>query len=261
MTSKSPVRSAADVDETAPSYAELKVLATGNPLIEERMDVEVEVSRLKLLKSNYLSQKYSLEDQLAKSYPQKVLALNERIKAYETDVGVVQGHPAMDKASFSMVVSGVTYTEKAEAGKAILNFIKTMTSPKPVSLGSYRGFALEVAFDVVSRSYEAVIVGALRNTTTLGSDELGVITRIDNAIEKIATDLDMTKRSLEDTEKQIKNAKAEVAKPFAKEDELQSSTKRLAELDKLLDMDKADRELVGGDEPTLAGKQEPPFER
>ena len=261
MTSKSPVRSAADVDETALSYAELKALATGNPLIKERMDVEVEVSRLKLLKSNYLSQKYSLEDQLAKSYPQKVLALNERIKAYEADAVIVQANPSMDKDSFSMKVSDVTYIEKAEAGKAILDFIKTMKSPKPVPLGNYRGFALEVAFDVVSRSYEAVIVGALRHTAALGSDEVGVITRIDNVIERIVTDLDMTKRSLEDAEKQIENVKAEVAKPFAKEEELQSSTKRLAELDKLLDMDKVDQELVGGNESPPTTTHEPAFER
>lgn len=238
MTSKSPVRAAADVDETALSYAELKALASGNPLIKERMDLDVEVARLKLLKSDHLAQRYNLEDKLAQVYPQKVAALTERIAGFEADVGTAKANPPAEKESFSMVVGGVEHKGKEEAGRAILEYAKTLTSPEPTPLGSYRGFALEIGFDSLSRTFEVVVVGAMRHAAELGRDEAGAITRIDNAITRIQKEFETAKQTLGDTEKQIENAKAEVGKPFAKEDELKDKTKRLAELDRLLNMDK-----------------------
>lgn len=240
MTSKSPVRAAADVDETALSYAELKALATGNPLIKERMDLEVEVSRLKLLKSNHLAEKYSWEDKLVQVYPQKVVALTERIKGYEADTQTVEANPPAEKENFEMVVNNTVHTDKADAGAAILAFTKTLSTPKPIALGNYRGFSLEIGFESMSRQFEVSMVGALTHRVPLGSDEAGAITRIDNAIAKIAQELETTKLLLSDTKKQIENAKIEAAKPFNKEDELKDKTKRLAKLDKELNMDKPD---------------------
>ncbi len=240
MTSKSPVRAAADVDETALSYAELKALATGNPLFKEHMDLEVDVSRLRLLKSDHLAQKYAHEDRLAQVYPQKIAALTERIAGHAADAATAKANPPAEKESFSMAVDGVGYTDKTEAGRAVLAFAKTMTSPEAVPLGHYRGFPLEVAYDTLSRNFTAVIVGKLRHPAALGADEAGCITRIDNAIERIEGELEAAKQALSDTEKQVENAKAEVAKPFDKEDELKEKSARLSKIKKELDMDKSD---------------------
>ena len=260
MTSKSPVRAAADVDETALSYAELKALASGNPLIKERMDLDVEVSRLKILKSDHLARRYDLEDDLAKAYPQKVAALAERIADCEADAETARANPPAEKSSFSMVVGGTAYADKAEAGRAILDFGKTLASSKMAPLGSYRGFALEIGFDAMSRKFEVEIVGALRYRAELGTDETGAITRIDNAIERIPGELEAAKQALDDTEKQIENAKAEVAKPFAHEDMLRNKSKRLAELDELLNMDKAEAPQLC-DEEKSAERKEIAYER
>ncbi len=260
MTSKSPVRAAADVDETALSYAELKALASGNPLIKERMDLDVEVSRLKILKSDHLARRYDLEDDLAKAYPQKVAALAERIASCEADAETARANPPAEKSSFSMVVGGTAYADKAEAGRAILDFGKTLASSKMAPLGSYRGFALEIGFDAMSRKFEVEIVGALRYRAELGTDETGAITRIDNAIERIPGELEAAKQALDDTEKQIENAKAEIAKPFAHEDMLRNKSKRLAELDELLNMDKAEAPQLC-DEEKSAERKEIAYER
>lgn len=262
MTSKSPVRSAADVDETALSYAELKALATGNPLIKERMDLDVEVSRLKLLKANHLSQKYALEDKLASSYPSRIKALTERIEGYEKDVSRAQANPPFEKDLFEMEVVGTTYSEKMEAGEAILAAANKMTSPKPAPLGAYRGFALEVSFDIHTKCYQATLVGALRHTFDLGKDELGNITRIDNAIDRIEQDLGDTKRSLEETRQQTEQTKAEVEKPFAQENELKEKTERLSVLDRELDMGRPDDVVMDDDiaEPKTT-KTEPALTR
>ena len=240
MTSKSPVRAAADVDETALSYAEIKALASGNPLIKERMDLDVEVARLKLLKSDHLSQRYDLEDKLVQTYPQKVAALTERIANLEADMETARANPPAEKGSFSMTVRSVAHADKEEAGRAILEFAKTLRAPEPVPLGSYRGFALEIGFDAMSRKFEVAVVGVARRSVELGTDEAGTVTRIDNAIARTEKELDVARQALGDTEKQIDNAKAEIAKPFGKEDELKSKEKRLAELDKLLNMDKSE---------------------
>lgn len=241
MTSKSPVRAAADVDETALSYAELKALASGNPLIKERMDLEVDVSRLRLLKSDYLAQKYELEDKLVQTYPKKIATLKERIRGCEADAETARANPPAERESFSMTVNGTAHSDKAEAGRAILEHAKTLASPSPVPLGSYRGFALEIGFDSTSRQFEVYVAGSLKRAVPLGTDEAGAITRIDNAIGRLAQDLEAAKLTLGDTEKQVANAEAELAKPFDKEAELADKSKRLAELDKLLNMDKADQ--------------------
>lgn len=245
MTSKSPVRSAADVDETALSYAELKALATGNPLIKERMDLEVEVSRLKMLKANHLSQKYEHEDKLFKTYPQKIASLSKRIEGYEADVATAEENPPYEKENFSMVVGNVTYTERIEAGAAIIDAMSHMKSPSAVPLGSYRGFVLEIEFDSFMKRYNAILVGDVRHSVELGKDESGNITRIDNGIERIASDLEQAKQMLEDTHKQVENAQAEVDKPFDKEDELKTKSERLAVLDRELDMDNPEQDVIG----------------
>lgn len=225
MTSKSPVRAT-----------------------PRRMDLEVEVSRLKLLKSNCLSQKYDLEDKLAKTYPQKIAALRERIRRYEADAERATANPPAEKERFGITVNAAEYTEKAEAGRAVLDFAKTLTSPTPVPLGSYRGFSLEVGFNVMSRQFEVQIKGTLAHKAVLGTDEAGAITRIDNAIERIAQELEAAKLTLGDTKKQVENARIEAAKPFDKEAELQSKSKRLSELDRVLNMDKSDQAQLVDDE-------------
>ena len=257
MTSKSPVRAAADVDETALSYAELKALASGNPLIKERMDLDVEVSRLKLLKSDYLSQKYDLEDKLAQTYPKKIAALTERLKHCEADAETARANLPAEKRSFAMVVNGTAYNDKVEAGRAVLEHAKTLASPSPVPLGSYRGFNLEVGFDPMSRQFEVSLVGARTYKAPLGTDDAGVITRIDNAIERIGRELETAKQALADARKQIANAEAELAKPFDKERELADKSKRLAELDRLLNMDKPDQPQICEEaaEPDRVGKE------
>lgn len=256
MTSKSPVRAAADVDETALSYAELKALASGNPLIKERMDLEVEVSRLRLLKSDYLSQKYDLEDKLAQTYPQKIAALTERIEGYEADAETARANPPAEKKSITMVVNGTAHGDKAEAGRAVLDFAKTLTSPSSVPLGRYRGFALEIGFDPMSRKFEASVVGARTYKAQLGTDEAGTITRIDNAIERVGQELEKAKQALADTRKQVADAEAELAKPFEREAELSDKSRRLAELDRLLDMDKPEQPQLCEDarELEMAGR-------
>lgn len=247
MTSKSPVRAAADVDETALSYAELKALASGNPLIKEHMDLEVEVSRLRLLKSDYLSQKYELEDKIAQTYPKKIAALKERIRGCEADAETARANSPADKEGFSMTVNGTAFRDKAEAGRAVLDHAKTLASPSPVPLGSYRGFALDIGFDSTSRQFEVCIAGSLKRAVPLGADEAGAITRIDNAIARIAQDLEAARTSLADAEKQLANAETELAKPFGKEAELSDKSKRLAELDKVLNMDKNDQPQLCGE--------------
>lgn len=255
MTSKSPVRSAADVDETALSYAELKALATGNPLIKERMDLEVEVSRLKMLKANHLSQKYEYEDKLFKTYPQRTAALTKRIEGYVADVGTAEENPPFEKETFSMVVGDTTFTQRVEAGAAIIDAMQHMKSPTAVPLGNYRGFALELEFDSFMKRYNVILVGALRHTIELGKDESGNITRIDNAIERIAESLESTRQTLSDAHKQVENAQAEVDKPFDKEDELKTKSERLLALDRELNLDEKTAEII------VTGKEAPVVEK
>ena len=265
MTSKSPVRSAEDIDETALSYAEIKMLATGNPYIKEKMDLDIQVQKLKMLKSNFLSEKYGLEDKVIKFYPQQIAYLKSRVEGLTKDVETAKLHPKpIDEQPLGMMVSGVSYSEKAEAGQAIINACKSMNSPDAIALGEYRGFQMELYFDTVQRNYVVKLKGETSRDVPLGDDSHGNIVRIDNGIERFEEALADTKNSLENTEKQFETAKQEIEKPFAKEEELRAKTARLDELNILLNMDKKENEIVGGEPDegeAVGGRKEKSYER
>lgn len=265
MTSKSPVRSAEDIDETALSYAEIKMLATGNPYIKEKMDLDIQVQKLKMLKSNFLSEKYGLEDKVIKFYPQQIAYLKSRVEGLTKDVETAKLHPKpIDEQPLGMMVSGVSYSEKAEAGQAIINACKSMNSPDAIPLGEYRGFQMELYFDTVQRNYVVKLKCETSRDVPLGDDAHGNIVRIDNGIERFEETLADTKNSLENTEKQFETAKQEIEKPFVKEEELRVKTARLDELNILLNMDKKENEIVGGEPDegeAVGGRKEKSYER
>lgn len=248
MTSKSPVRSAEDIDETALSYAEIKMLATGNPYIKEKMDLDIQVQKLKLLKSNFLSEKYRLEDKIIKYYPQQITSLQNKIEGLKQDVETAKQHPKpTDDRFVGMEVKGVFYSEKAEAGKAIIEACKLMSSPEPIYLGKYRGFDMELSFDTLERTYMIKIKGSTSRNVFLGEDSYGNITRIDNGVEKFSEALSFAENELVNTKAQFETAKTEVEKPFAQDEELKTKLARLDELNILLNMDKTENEIVGGE--------------
>ena len=248
MTSKSPVRSAEDIDETALSYAEIKMLATGNPYIKEKMDLDIQVQKLKLLKSNFLSEKYALEDKIIKYYPQRIISLENRIEGLKQDVETAKQHPKpTDDRFIGMEVKGVFYSEKAQAGKAIIEACKQMNSPDPIPLGKYRGFETELLFNTTERNYEVRLKGATSRNVPLGEDANGNIIRLDNGIERYSESLSLAENDLENTKNQFETAKKEVEKPFIQEKELKTKLARLDELNILLNMDKTENEIVGGE--------------
>ena len=245
MTSKSPVRSAEDIDETALSYAEIKALCTGNPLIKEKMDLDIDVGRLKLLKANHLSQKYSLEDQIFKAFPQKIASLEQRIAGYQKDMAHLAEETKPNGDGFSpMVIHDRVYAEKKAAGSAILEECRAMTSPDPVVIGSYRGFSMELSFDTFLREYHLVLGHELRHTVNLGTDIYGNIQRMDNVLDGLDSRLKDCIATLDNTKVQLENARVEVEKPFAQEEELATKSARLEELNALLNMDEKDNELA-----------------
>ena len=248
MTSKSPVRSAEDVDEQALSYAEIKALATGNPYIKEKMDLDVAVSKLKLLKQNHLSLKYALEDKIIKFYPQEIKRFEERIDGYNSDIERVENNTILNDDGFSdMVIEDVSYSEKKAAGTAILAACKAMTSPEPKEIGSYRGFKLELSFETFEKQYVLTLVGSLRHSVPLGADIFGNISRIDNMISSLPDKMAGCKERLADTKNQLENAKTEVERPFPQEEELSKKNERLAELNALLDMNHTENEIADGE--------------
>ena len=254
MTSKSPVRSCEDIDETALSYAEIKMLATGNPHIKEKMDLDIQVQKLRLLKSNFLSERYALEDKIIKFYPQDIARRTETIKSLKADIERVAQHPKpLDDTFVGMTVKGVFYSEKADAGNAILEACQAMTNPEPIPLGEYRGFQMELYFE--AREYKVKLKGELGYPVTLGTDTFGNITRFDNALEGLQKRLEFNEQELENTKKQFETAKIDVCRPFNQEEELQTKTARLNELNALLNVDKRENEIVGG-EPD-EGDEEP----
>ena len=256
MTSKSPVRSCEDIDETALSYAEIKMLATGNPHIKEKMDLDIQVQKLRLLKSNFLSERYALEDKIIKFYPQDIARRTETIKSLKADIERVAEHPKPSDDTFvGMTVKGVFYSEKVDAGNAILDACQAMTSPDPIPLGEYRGFQMELYFETFSKEYKVKLKGELGYPVTLGTDTFGNITRFDNALEGLPKRLEINEQELENTKKQFETAKVDVCKPFNQEEELQTKTARLNELNALLNVDKRENEIVGG-EPD-EGDEEP----
>lgn len=238
MTSKSPVRSCEDVDETALSYAEIKALATGNPHIKEKMDLEIEVSRLKLVKANFLSQKYSLEDRLIKYFPKEIRLTEERIYGYKQDKALYERHKTEEFPGVTL--GGKTYAEKKDAGAAIIEICKAQTSPEPKEVGSYRGFCLILSFDVLSKKFNLTLQGQLSHSIELGEDIHGNIQRMENVFSGFDLRLAACEKALESTKEQMSIAQEEVQKPFEQEDELRIKTARLAELDAMLNIDKRD---------------------
>lgn len=248
MTSKSPVRSAEDIDETALSYAEIKALCAGNPHIKEKMDLDIDVSRLKLLKANHLSQRYALEDQIIKEFPQKIKSLEQRIEGYKADMAQLAQNTLPNEDGFSpMIMAGGTVTDKKAAGEAIIGLCKSMTNPDPIHIGEYRGFDMELFFDSFSREYKITLKHELRHTVTLGTDIFGNIQRLDNAMNSFQEKLTACEAQLENTKVQLENAKLEVQKPFPQEEELKTKTARLNELNAMLNLDKRENEIVDGE--------------
>ena len=243
MTSKSPVRSAEDIDETALSYAEIKALCTGNPLIKERMDLDIDVQRLRLLKSSYLSQKYALEDKIAKYLPQEIRQYEQRIEGYGTDAAYLVAHTCPDADGFSPItIEGKTYTSKKAAGSAILEACHAMTSPDPIPLGEYRGFAMVLCFDPISREYKVTLSHKMSYTVSLGGDLHGNITRMDNALAGIEAQQTASAELLANAKAQLAAAQEQVSRPFPQEDELRIKSARLDELNIALNLDKRDDE-------------------
>ena len=246
MTSKSPVRSCEDIDETALSYAEIKMLATGNPHIKEKMDLDIQVQKLRLLKSSFLSEKYALEDKIIKFYPQEIARRSDVIAGLKSDMERVAEHPKPSDETFvGMTVKGAFYSEKADAGNAILEACKAMTNPEPIPLGEYRGFTMELYFE--AREYKVRLKGELGYPVTLGTDTFGNITRLDNALEGLPKRLEMNEMELDNIKKQFETAKVDVERPFPQEEELKTKTDRLNELNALLNVDKRENEIVGGE--------------
>ena len=245
MTSKSPVRSAEDVDEQALSYAEIKALASGNPMIKEKMDLDIEVSKLKLLKANHLSQKYALEDAISKGFPKQIAETQARIAGYGADIATVKGNTHPNADGFSpLTLAGVTHADKKEAGAALLTMCQTMLSPEATQVGSYRGLTLELAFDTFAREYRLTMIGQLRHTVTLGTDVFGNLQRMDNALEGLPIKEQACREQLSNLQTQLETAKAEVQKPFPREAELNTKTARLEELNTLLNLDHKEPEIV-----------------
>ena len=245
MTSKSPVRSAEDVDEQALSYAEIKALASGNPMIKEKMDLDIEVSKLKLLKANHLSQKYALEDAISKDFPKQIAETQARIAGYGADIATVKENTHPNEDGFSpLTLAGVTHADKKEAGAALLTMCQTMLSPAATQIGSYRGLTLELAFDTFAREYRLTMIGQLRHTVTLGTDVFGNLQRMDNALEGLPIKEQTCREQLSDLQTQLETAKAEVQKPFPRETELNTKTARLEELNTLLNLDHKEPEIV-----------------
>ena len=238
MTSKSPVRSAEDVDEQALSYAEIKALASGNPMIKEKMDLDIEVSKLKLLKANHLSQKYALEDAISKGFPKQIAEAQARIAGYGADIAAVKENTHPNADGFSpLTLAGVTHADKKEAGAALLTMCQTMLSPEATQVGFYRGLTLELSFDSFAQEYRLTMIGQLRHTVTLGTDVFGNLQRMDNALEGLPIKEQACREQLSDLQTQLETAKAEVQKPFPREEELTTKTERLEELNALLNMD------------------------
>ena len=237
MTSKSPVRSCDDVDETALSFAEIKALCAGDPRIKERMDLDVDVSRLKLLKADHQSKQYRLEDQLLKTFPEEIEKNKGFIAGLEADMKTLAEHPHPEDGFAGMEVRGDTLTDKENAGAALLDACKEVKGTDPVPVGSYRGFAMSVSFDAFRQEYMLLLKGQMTHRATLGTDPRGNLTRIDNALSQMPQRLEAVKNQLDNLYQQQAAAKAEVGKPFPQEQELRDKSARLAELDVLLNMD------------------------
>ena len=249
MTSKSPVRSCEDVDEAALSYAEVKALATGNPYIKEKMDLDIQVSKLKLMKANHTSQKYRLEDNITQHYPHQIAVYKERIEGFTADMEKYAKNKPEDKEQFFMQVGGKPYTDKKEAGTAIIAMCKEIKGINAsADVGEYLGFKLNVTFDSFNNKFVMNVKGAMSHPMEVGSDPLGNITRINNVLEAMPSQLEEAQTKLSNVEHQLETAKAEVDKPFPQEAELSEKLERLAELNALLNMDEKGDDAIGMDD-------------
>jgi hypothetical protein len=246
MTSKSPVRSAEDIDETALSYAEVKALDTGNPHIKEKMDLDIQVSKLKLLKANHLSQRYALEDRLIHDFPRQIKAAEERIAGYERDQALYEQNRGggEDEKFAGMTIKGVLYTDKAKAGATILAACNAMISPEPQELGNYMGFPMLFSFDSLYKQYQITLRGSLSHTIVLGTDVHGNLMRINNTLEDIPKKLELCREQLSTIKQQMETAKEQIDIPFEKEQELQTKSARLAELNSLLNMNQRENVIL-----------------
>ena len=253
MTSKSPVRSCDDVDEQALSYAEIKALCAGDPQIKEKMDLDVDVARLKVLKADHQSQQYRLEDKLMKYFPAEIEKTQGFIKGFQSDIRTVAAHPLPEEGFCGMEVNATRFTEKAEAGEAILAVCKANQSLEPVPLGNYRGFKMELAFDSFQKEYQVLLKGEMTHRVLIGTSAAGNIQRLDNALAGIPAKLEKAEQQLDSLRSQQEAAQAELGKPFPQEAELTEKSARLAELDALLNMD--DR---GNDDPDCERTTEKP---
>ena len=244
MTSKTPVRFAEDIDETALSYAEIKALAAGNPDIIEKTELDTQVAKLKLLKQNYLSEKYALEDKVIKYYPNEIKRLENRIEDMKEDIEVFNNNNTPDNSFEKMNIKGTDFTERKEAGEKIIEICKSMTNPEPLEIGEYKGFKIILSFDTMDRKFYASMKNNLSYKTELGSDPSGNITRIDNVLNGIETRLSSIENNLEDTKKNYESAKKEIEKPFPQEEELKTKSKRLDELNIKLNLNNKDKEII-----------------
>lgn len=244
MTSKTPVRFAEDIDETALSYAEIKALAAGNPDIIEKTELDTQVAKLKLLKQNYLSEKYALEDKVIKYYPNEIKRLENRIEDMKEDIDVFNNNNTPDNSFEKMNIKGTDFTERKEAGEKIIEICKSMTNPEPLEIGEYKGFKIILSFDTMDRKFYASMKNNLSYKTELGSDPSGNITRIDNVLNGIETRLSSIENNLEDTKKNYESAKKEIEKPFPQEEELKTKSKRLDELNIKLNLNNKDKEII-----------------
>lgn len=244
MTSKTPVRFAEDIDETALSYAEIKALAAGNPDIIEKTELDTQVAKLKLLKQNYLSEKYALEDKVIKYYPNEIKRLENRIEDMKEDIEVFNNNNTPDNSFEKMNIKGTDFTERKEAGEKIIEICKSMTNPEPLEIGEYKGFKIILFFDTMDRKFYASMKNNLSYKTELGSDPSGNITRIDNVLNCIETRLSSIENNLEDTKKNYESAKKEIEKPFPQEEELKTKSKRLDELNIKLNLNNKDKEII-----------------
>ena len=244
MTSKTPVRFAEDIDETALSYAEIKALAAGNPDIIEKTELDTQVAKLKLLKQNYLSEKYELEDKVIKYYPNEIKRLENRIEDMKEDIEVFNNNNTPDNSFEKMNIKGTDFTERKEAGEKIIEICKSMTNPEPLEIGEYKGFKIILSFDTMDRKFYASMKNNLSYKTEFGSDPSGNITRIDNVLNGIETRLSSIENNLEDTKKNYESAKKEIEKPFPQEEELKTKSKRLDELNIKLNLNNKDKEII-----------------
>ena len=263
MTSKTPVRFAEDIDETALSYAEIKALAAGNPLIIEKTELDTQVAKLKLLKQTHLSNIYAMEDKVIKYYPNEIKRLELRIENIEQDISHLELNTKSGDDFQGMIIKGENFIEKKDAGQKLIDICKSMTNKDPIEIGEYRGFKMILSFDTFDRTFHLDMKNKISYNVELGSDPFGNITRIDNVLNNIPNKLESSKNSLEDTKKQFENAKLEVERPFPQEEELKQKSKRLDELNIQLNLNEKDKEIIddGLDTPENGGNTNRDYER